>query len=343
MESLNMTRTNPYRLLGTHSSLLLACFLGLSLLHAPVSAQILPDAVSSTSGATANLSWPHTVGLGSNGILIVGVSNRRSNRTVTAITYAGLGLTRIGSQNSGTNTSRMELWYLLGPPQGTGNVIVTLSGSTDVIGGAASFFGIDPATPMGAFASNSGTGTTVSLSTTSFPGELVVDAVAAPGTGLTLSAGSGQTEQWNTGTGSGGNNARGASSSQKGASSVTNSWTLGASVDWAIGGVSLKPIPYPNLTLSLAQSNGTPPPGTTVTYTITYTNTGNGPATSSMIAFAEPPNTSFVNDGVVVNGMGKTDAADSDEVTRTGSTITVNLGSVPGGTNGTISYKVVIQ
>jgi uncharacterized repeat protein (TIGR01451 family) len=318
--------------------------LGLAILPTPALAQIQPDAVSHAVGnATATLSWSHTVGLGSNGVLIVGVSNRRSNRTVNSIRYAGLNLSRIGFRNSGASSSRLELWYLLAPPQGTGTVVVTLTGSTDMVGGAASFFGVDPATPLGSFASASGSGLTASLSAPSFPGELVVDLVAAPGIAVSLSPGSGQAIQWNDGSGTAGADVRGGSSSIAGASSVPLSWTLGVSSDWAIGAVSLKPIPYPNLSLAIVQDQANPPPGNTVTYTITYTNNGNGPAANSLIAFSAPPNTSFVTDGVVVNGTGKTDAADSDEVTRVGSNITVNLGSVPGGASGTITYRVLIQ
>jgi uncharacterized repeat protein (TIGR01451 family) len=318
--------------------------LGLAILPIPALAQIQADAVSHAVGnSTATLSWSHTVGLGSNGVLIVGVSNRRSNRTVSNIRYAGLNLTRLGFRNSGLASSRLELWYLLAPPQGTGNVVVTLSGGTDVVGGAASFFGIDPSMPLGTFVSAGGSGTTASISAPSFPGELVVDLVAAPGTAISLSPGSGQATQWNDGSGTAGADVRGGSSSIAGASSVPMSWRLGGNTDWAIGAVSLKPIPYPNLSLTLAQDQGNPPPGNTVTYTITYTNNGNGPAANSLIAFSAPPNTTFMTDGVVVNGTGKTDAADSDEVTRLGSNITVNLGSVPGGASGTITYRVVIQ
>ena len=96
------------------------------------------------------------------------------------------------------------------------------------------------------------------------------------------------------------------------------------------------------MVLTLAQDNSTPPPGTTVVYTINFTNDGNGPAGSALVAFSAPANTSLVSDGVALNGTPKTDAADADEVTRSGQTISVNLGGLPPGSSGTLTYKVMI-
>ncbi len=321
-----------------------ALILSLSAL-APRSAfgAITPDATSSTSGNTDVLSWSHTVGAGPNRILIVGVSNRRSNRTVTSVTYAGQNLTRVGTQLSGTNTCRLDMWYLVSPPAGTATVVVTLSNGTDVIGGAVSFFGVDPLAPMGPFTSANGTGTNAALSVASDINEIVVDVVAAPGTALSLTPNAAQTPHWIIGTGNGGANVRGASSRLNGAPSVTMSWTLGASTDWAIGAVALKPAPNPNLVLTLVQNDGTPPPGTTVTYTINYTNTGDGLAGSTIITVPVPVNTSIVPNSVILNGVGKTDAPGDDEVTLSGSTISIDLGAVPASATGTVTYEVIIQ
>ena len=305
--------------------------------------QIVHDASSSTLGQGTTFTWAHTVGSGTNGILIVGVSNRRSNRTVVGVTYAGMSFQRVGFQNSGASTSRMEMWYLLSPPAGTSNVVVTLSGSTAAVAGAVSFFGVDQTVPLGAFSSTAGTAANVSLLVPSASNEIVVDVIAAPGPGLSLTEGPGQTVQWVGATGTTGNEVLGGSSSTTGAATVSLSWTLGASVDWGIGAVSLKPANSPNLVLTLVQSSGNSPPGTVVVYTIDYSNIGNGPAANAVVDLPAPANTSFVADGVTLDGVSKTDAADGDEVTRSGSTITVDLGTVPAGAGGTLSYRVVIQ
>jgi uncharacterized repeat protein (TIGR01451 family) len=237
----------------------------------------------------------------------------------------------------------VEIWDLLAPPQGTANVVVTLTGSTAMIGGAASFSGVDQIAPVGPFVSLGGTGPVASLSVPNAVNELVVDVVAVPGTALSLTPGAGQGTLWDRGTGTSGNQAHGAGSRSEGAPSVALSWTLGVPADWAIAAITLKPTPIPNMVLTLAQDNSTPPPGTTVVYTINYTNNGNGPAGSALLAFSAPANTSLAVDGVALNGTPKTDAADADEVTRSGSTVSVNLGGLPAGSTGTLTYKVVIQ
>jgi uncharacterized repeat protein (TIGR01451 family) len=324
--------------------LFLACVVGLTLAFSGRAlGTITFDRASSRTGTAASLSWSHTVGTGANRILLVGVSIRTATRTVSSITYAGVNLTRLGFRNSAGNRVRMEMWYLLSPPQATANVIVTLSASAAVVGGAVSFFGVDPTVPFGTFTSATATSATASTSVTSAPDEIVVDVAVAQGNAFTLTAGGGQTAHWNTATGIAAGDACGASSRENGASSVTMSWTLLLSRAWAIGAVPLKPAPDPNIVLTLSQSISAPPPGNTVTYTMDFQNTGVGPAASTSITLPVPPNTAYVPNSVMINGVPKTDAADADEVTLAGSTVTVNLGSVPAGVSGTVTYRVVIQ
>jgi hypothetical protein len=87
----------------------------------------------------------------------------------------------------------------------------------------------------------SGTSTTASVVVSSAAGEVVIDAVAANGDAVSLTAAGGQSVLWNTGTGTAGGNVRGGSSTKPGAASVTMVWTLAASKPWAIGAISLKP------------------------------------------------------------------------------------------------------
>ncbi|MBP1647650.1 MAG: hypothetical protein H6Q30_1095 [Bacteroidetes bacterium] len=305
--------------------------------------QISHDATSSALGSSSTLTWPHTTGTGDDRLLIVGVSNRRSNRTVSGVTYAGRSLTRAGFRNSVLSTSRLEIWYLLAPPPGSADVIVTLSASTDLVCGAISFSGVDQTTPLGPFTSAIGLGVSASLSLASAANEIVVDVVTAPGFAGSLTPGVGQTTNWNMGTGTGGSNVHGGSSNRAGASSVTMSWALGGLSDWAIGAVTLKPTLNPNMVLTLVQNENNPSPGGNVVYTINYVNTGGGSAVNVRFAISPPANTAFLPDGVVLNGTPKTDAPDADEVTLSGPTITVTLGTVPAGATGTLSYQVVIQ
>lgn len=204
-------------------------------------AAIVLDSTTNANGITALLTWSHTVGMGNSRLLIVGTAHRDGNMSVTSVTYGGTALTSIGSQNGPGNQNQATLWYLINPPTGTANISVSLSGSKDVTAGAASFTGVNQTTPLGTLNSLSGTSTTASVVVSSAAGEVVIDAVAANGDAVSLTAAGGQSVLWNIGTGTAGGNVRGGSSNQPGASSVTMSWTLAASKPWAIGAISLKP------------------------------------------------------------------------------------------------------
>jgi uncharacterized repeat protein (TIGR01451 family) len=99
----------------------------------------------------------------------------------------------------------------------------------------------------------------------------------------------------------------------------------------------------PAVVLTLAQSESSPSPGQVVTYTITYSSGSGGPATTVLITAPVPPNTTYLTGNTMVNGVLKTDQGGDDEVTVTGSTIAVSLGTLPPGTTGTITFSVTIQ
>src|SRR5262249_3242813 len=156
---------------------------------------------------------------------------------------------------------------LFAPPKGTGSIVVTVSAAKRLVGGAASFSNVDLTTPHGAFVSAIGNSTTASVAVPSAAGELVVDTAAATGDANSLTVGAGQTQRWNAATGNGGGEARGAGSTEPGAASVTMSWTLGASKNWSIGAVSLKPSAVV-LAISKADAPDPVAAGSNITYTI---------------------------------------------------------------------------
>lgn len=94
--------------------------------------------------------------------------------------------------------------------------------------------------------------------------------------------------------------------------------------------------------------------GDTLTYTITAKNTGNDPAIGTVLTDALPAGVTYVAGSIEVDGVGKTDAkdtdvADYDAATRT---VTVRLGAGASGTAGgtmaigassTVSFKVTID
>lgn len=192
------------------------------------------DAASSTSGVSTGLTWAHTVGAaGTNRILVVGISFDLRGSSITGVTYGGQALTFIGSSSSAK--TRMELWYIVAPPTGTNNVVVTGIGIAEKIGGATSWAGVHQTAPLGTAAFALGTSTTPSVNVTSAAGEVVVDTLATIDA-ESVTVGAGQTQRWNVSQG----DYRGGGSSAPGAATVTMSWTLPSSFQWSIGAVPLK-------------------------------------------------------------------------------------------------------
>jgi len=199
------------------------------------------DNTTNASGKTSSLSWSHTVGAGSDRLLLVATSHRDGNKQVTAISYGGASLTRLGAQNGPGNGNRVELWYLIAPAPGTTNVVVTLSDGRNVAAGAASYFGVNQNSPLGDFVSAANKTQEATITVSSQTGALVMDIVAANGDANSLTVGAGQTTLWDIGTGTAGGDIRGSASNAPGAARVGLSWTLGKEKPWAIGAVSLNP------------------------------------------------------------------------------------------------------
>ncbi len=200
------------------------------------------SAGTGASTSASSLTWSHTVGSGSNGILIVSIATRDSaGGTVSSITYGGTALTFIGADTS--SKTHAELWYLKAPATGTANIVVNLTSAENFVAGATNFFGVNQTTPYGSVTTGNGSGDP-SLIVASATGELVVDAVADRDVD-SETIGAGQTALWVTKNGTGSNDAWGGSSSEAGAASVTMSWTTtGAGAgEWAAVAVSLKAAP----------------------------------------------------------------------------------------------------
>jgi hypothetical protein len=178
----------------------------------------LVDSSSSASGMGKSLSWSHTINSGADRLLIVGTSNAEGNKTITSVKYGTTSLTRAGFQSGGGNKNRVEIWYLIAPPVGKATIIATVSeGNTKVVGGALGLTGVDQATPVTGFVSAQGQGATATLNVTSAAQQLVVDVLSADGNAGTATPAAGQTVRWNTSTGSGGGDVRGAGSIKPGA------------------------------------------------------------------------------------------------------------------------------
>lgn len=192
------------------------------------------DSSSSWSGSGITESWTHTVGAGSNRILIVTTATK--NEQTNSVTFNAQPMTLIGRQNDADNASRIAMWYRINPATGPGTIQVTFSGGIqEKTMGASSWSGVHQTTPTGTFVSQAGSGTTPSITLSSAPGEVVVDAASNIDAG-SITVDPSQVEHWNLTL----VNVSGGHSSETGAASVTMSWTMPTDF-WAIGAVTLKP------------------------------------------------------------------------------------------------------
>ena len=97
------------------------------------------------------------------------------------------------------------------------------------------------------------------------------------------------------------------------------------------------------MSLSKSVDKSQAAPGEAIRYTITYSNTGDASATSVVIRDTIPTAVTYVANSVKVNGVAKTDAADADNATVASGVVTVSLGTVAAGANGTITFDATVK
>lgn len=192
------------------------------------------DATSSAFSApsVSSLTWSHTTSSATNRILVVGVSETW-NQSVSGITYAGAPLTFVNTATCGSSACKTEMWYLPNPAVGTNNIIITFSRSqTNDSAGAATYYNVDPVTPVGTAVATPGLfGTAITTTIASTLKQLIVDATAI-NTNQTWNPGSGQSLLYQINPTANSNMATG--SYQSGlANSTPMSWSGGSSVNWA--------------------------------------------------------------------------------------------------------------
>ncbi|MDW8267214.1 MAG: hypothetical protein RMJ52_17980, partial [Gemmataceae bacterium] len=205
-----------------------------------------------TTGASSSLGTGaftfnvgHTVGSGSDRLLLVGITvedDGTAGITIGTVTYAGNNLTLVGSASSGE--VRTQIWRLISPPVGVGTVTISGTGAgtgDEIAVGAIHFFGVDQTTPLGTFTSATGTTSPATLTLASTAGQLVFGVLGLDDSRTATSAG-GQTQRWNIASqGTAGDGIRGAAATQPGGGSVTLSWTLPTADNWALGAVRINP------------------------------------------------------------------------------------------------------
>jgi flagellin-like hook-associated protein FlgL len=192
------------------------------------------DAAVDNGGFTSSSSrsWSHTVGAGTNRLLVVGCGFWNNGGSVSSVTYGGVNLTR-GDQSglSAGGSDRTELWYLINPTTGSATVAVTFSAAADGETFSVSLSTVDQTTPIRNHGSTTGSGTSASISATGAQtGDAIVDAAAWDdrNTAATMGAQTNRVQRANTSVAAG----------EGGAGSTLTSAPDPQTMNWTFGGVT---------------------------------------------------------------------------------------------------------
>jgi len=175
--------------------------------------------------AATSVTFSMTVGSGTNRYLSVGVGYYSATNMVSSITYSGVPLTLLERDNDGTHANTNEYWYLLSPPSGTANIVVTMNASTKFGAVARSYTGVNQTSTIGAHSITyvSGAGTSISGNLTTQQANSMVEDVLI--TGGNPTAGGSQTNDFSLQVDINGVFIGASHRAVATASAITNSWT----------------------------------------------------------------------------------------------------------------------
>lgn len=197
-------------------------------------ASIAFDAVAGTYiyfGSDITLS--HTIGANSNKVLIVRVTS--ANNDIVGVTYNGDSLTQLGSYVQLGNSAGyyQSMWYILSPDDGTHNIVVDLSGtSNNATCLSMSLYNVEQQAPE-ATATARGTASPMTANITTITNNAWVVDLGSETEGKSFTVGENQTQRWNSNL-----LYAGAVSSTKlveTAGSTSMSWTISGTTNWATG------------------------------------------------------------------------------------------------------------
>ncbi len=188
-----------------------------------------------------SITWSHTVTDNTNGILVIGVGIRNTGANtfgVQTVTYGGNSCTLIREDEFFNSASKSSaLFYLVNPPTGTANIVVSFEGSIwRAIGYGTSYTGADTASPVGAHNGQAGaTGNNPSTSiTTSFDNSVIFDACFVRSPSVSSGTpGGGQVERCDQTNGSTFTLLLGSTKLQAIAGGTSMSWTNGSNDGWS--------------------------------------------------------------------------------------------------------------
>ena len=208
------------------------------------------DAESSCTFPQANVSsvtWSHTIGSGSNRLLVILVSwfSDAGAETVSSITFnGGTAATSVGSWGGGAWVTAGQMFYIKEadlPSAGTYSIVVTMSASTpNVDCGAMSYAGAAQTSSMDGFNHSSGAAAAApTVSITSATGRQVIASYAFDTSSVRyVLATSPATIRWVTGRGDGASTGGQCQigATQDGAATTAVEWTVWTDAGHAIPG-----------------------------------------------------------------------------------------------------------
>ena len=154
---------------------------------AAISFDAASRAATSSTGQTS-LTWSHTVGSGTDRMLVVSVAVEDSgtaDAAVSGVTYNGAALTSVPNSlvnGGGSGIIQTQLFYQVNPATGAHNVVVTFHGPVDgTSSGAVSLFGVVQGAPerVATKVDTSGADSISTSVTTATAGAWVVDVVGS--------------------------------------------------------------------------------------------------------------------------------------------------------------------
>lgn len=214
---------------------LFSCFIAAAAFSSSASAAIAFDAAASKSATNAaSVSWSHTVGSGSNMMLVVGISLEDTNSadaTISSVTYNGVAMTAVPNSvaTDGSSTfDRSQLYYLANPAAGAHTVAINFAGAVNgVSAGSISLSGVATSAPTAATSIlDSGSSITTSINVTT-AGSWLVDAVCSGASSVSFTpADAAMTSRWSAPQANSGG--AGATKSVSATGSASMSWTAGS-------------------------------------------------------------------------------------------------------------------
>jgi len=119
----------------------------------------LDAAATSSQSTSSTLTWSHTVGSGSNRLLVVGVfaMSYGALPSVSGVTYNGVAMTKARADDDFNGAGwESSVWILHNPPSGAHNVVATISNYGTTVGMSVSYTGAQQSSTADAVNGQSG-------------------------------------------------------------------------------------------------------------------------------------------------------------------------------------------